>query len=64
MAQVEFVAVISTLFRACKVEAAVLNGGTLAEARSKLMDLTQDSQPRVSLQMNKPNEVHLKWARR
>ncbi|OHF02541.1 hypothetical protein CORC01_02236 [Colletotrichum orchidophilum] len=35
----------------------------MAQARERLRDPTQDGQPRLTLQMNRPKDVHLKWTR-
>ena len=64
MSQVEFVTVIAILFRACKVEPVLRPAETVEQARNRLVDLTQDSQPRLSLQMNRPKDVNLRWIRR
>ncbi|KAK1719568.1 cytochrome P450 [Colletotrichum lupini] len=76
MAQVEFVTVLATLFHKCTVEPVPEvdeSGNTqakttpevaAAQARQRLLDLTQDSQPRLTLQMNRPKDVRLRWTRR
>ncbi|KAK1984493.1 cytochrome P450 [Colletotrichum cereale] len=64
MSQVEFVTVVATLFRRCTVEPAPRAGESADQARRRLLDLTRDSQPIVTLQMKRPEEVRLRWARR
>ena len=64
MSQVEFVSVIMTIFRSCSVETVLEDGETLEQGREKLLDLLQDSQPALTLQMNRPKEVRLRWVRR
>src|SRR5271156_6880238 len=64
MSQVEFVAVFVTLFRRCRVEPALSGGESMEEARQRLIEITKDSQPRLTLQMNRPRDVILKWTRR
>ncbi|OAQ58893.1 cytochrome P450 monooxygenase [Pochonia chlamydosporia 170] len=64
MSQVEFVTVIATLFQACTVDPVIPSGGTIEQAREGLVQLMMDSQPRLTLQMNKPEDVFLKWSRR
>ncbi|KZL75677.1 hypothetical protein CI238_04877 [Colletotrichum incanum] len=64
MSQVEFVTVIATLFRRCTAEPVPRKGESMEQARQRLLDLTQDSQPVVTLQMKRPKDVHLRWARR
>ncbi|KAL0782484.1 hypothetical protein CaCOL14_000390 [Colletotrichum acutatum] len=74
MAQVEFVTVLATLFHKCTVEPApgVHESGNTqsttpevaAQATQGLLDLMQDSQPRLTLQMNRPKDVRLRWTRR
>ncbi|KAF4776671.1 hypothetical protein HER10_EVM0007964 [Colletotrichum scovillei] len=76
MAQVEFVTVLATLFHKCTVEpvpeddddsttqSTTTTEVAAAQARQRLLDLTQDSQPRLTLQMNRPKDVRLRWTRR
>ncbi|KAL2880096.1 hypothetical protein SGCOL_004480 [Colletotrichum sp. CLE4] len=72
MAQVEFVTVIATLFHKCTVEPVLEDDSSSAEpatenatkARKRLSNLMQDSQPRLTLQMNRPKDVRLRWTRR
>ncbi|EXF83633.1 hypothetical protein CFIO01_00775 [Colletotrichum fioriniae PJ7] len=77
MAQVEFVTVLATLFHQCTIEPVPEDGDestttqsttttemAAAQARQRLLDLMQDSQPRLTLQMNRPKDVCLRWTRR
>ncbi|GKT77132.1 cytochrome P450 [Colletotrichum tofieldiae] len=64
MSQVEFVTVIATLFRKCTAEPVPKKGESMEQARQRLLALTQDSQPIVTLQMKRPKDVHLRWTRR
>lgn len=64
MAQVEFVAIISTLLARCRIEPVLKDGEGIEQARERLVELTQDSQTKLTLQMNKPHEVRLKWVKR
>ncbi|KAH3947634.1 hypothetical protein HBH53_112200 [Parastagonospora nodorum] len=64
MSQVEFVSVVMTLFGKCSVEPVAEKGQTVEQARERLLGLLQDSQPVLTLQINKPREVKLKWTRR
>lgn len=64
MSQVEFVAVIATLFRTCTVKPIVKKRENIQQARDRLLDLMQDSQPVLTLQMNRPQDIHLEWTRR
>ena len=64
MSQVEFVAVMLTIFRSWKVEPIVKNGETIPMAQERLKSVMADSQPMITLQMNKPREVKLKWTRK
>ena len=63
MAEVEFVAVVMTIFRSYKLSPVIGEGKTMELAKEKLKDLMADSQPIVTLQMNKPRDVKLKWER-
>jgi len=64
MSQVEFVAVIATLFRRCSALPVVREGESTELARQRLLHLLQDSQPVLTLQINKPEDVHIHWAKR
>ena len=64
MAQVEFVAVFSNIFKRYTVEPMVSKGETLAMAKEKLSAIAADSQPRLTLQVNRPQDVRLKWTKR
>jgi cytochrome P450 len=64
MSQVEFVSVIVTLFRRCTAEPMLRDGESVQQARQRLLELVQDSQPVLTLQMNRPQDVCLKWAAR
>lgn len=64
MSQVEFVSAIMTIFRSCSVEPVLEDGETIGRGREKLLDLLQDSQPVLTLQINRPKEVRLRWMRR
>ncbi|RDI83693.1 hypothetical protein Vi05172_g6265 [Venturia inaequalis] len=64
MAQVEFVAVIATLFRSCKVEVVLREGESDIEARERLVMSMQESQPKLTLQIENPEDVVLRWLTR
>lgn len=64
MSQVEFMAVIMTLFRRCTVEPVPEPGQSMQQARQGLLDLMEDSQPLLTLQMNRPHDLRLKWQKR
>lgn len=64
MSQVEFVSDMMTIFRTCSVEPALEGEETIEQGRERLLDLLQDSQPVITLQMNRPREVRLRWNRR
>ncbi|KAH8647943.1 cytochrome P450 [Xylariales sp. PMI_506] len=64
MSQVEFTAVVATLFRRCRVEPVAKPGDTIQEAHENLLKLANDSVQKVSLQMMKPDQVVLKWYER
>ena len=64
MAQVEFVGVMSTLLRRCKVEVVVRKDESVDHARRKLVDTMEDSQSKLTLNMNRPREVRLRFVRR
>ena len=64
MSQVEFVAVIATLFRRCNARPIAREGESVQLARQRLLDLLEDSQPVLTLQINKPEDVHIHWDKR
>ena len=64
MAQVEFLAVIFTLFSKYRVEAMPKSGESLEDAREKLRSVIMDSFPRLTLQMNHPKNAALRWSSR
>jgi cytochrome P450 len=61
MAQVEFVAVMASLFRKLNVEPVPVHGSDLKAAQQKLEASIADSAPILTLQMRKPKEVALRW---
>jgi cytochrome P450 len=64
MSQVEFVAVIATLFRRCNAQPVIKKGEDTDGARQRLLDLMQDSQAVLTLQMNRPKDVLIQWMAR
>jgi len=64
MSEVEFVSVFMTIFRDYRVEPAVDGSKTLEEARRYFLELMDDSQSRLTLQMNKPKDVKMRWTAR
>jgi cytochrome P450 len=64
MSQVEFVAVIATIFKRYRVAAIPEKDETMENAKQRLQEVMNDSQPRLTLQMNKPQDVKLKWSKR
>jgi cytochrome P450 len=64
MAQVEFVAVIQAMFSKWKVEVAQKAGETKDAARERLAEIVADSSPKLTLQVNRPQDVALRWTKR
>ena len=64
MSQVEFVSVMATIFKYYTVEPIVEKGETLDMAKEKLAGVMVDSQPRLTLQVNRPQDVKLRWTKR
>jgi cytochrome P450 len=64
MAQVEFLAVLFTIFKEWEVEVVRRDGETIEEARNRVKRCVDDSQSRITLQMNNPKGVVLRWRRR
>jgi hypothetical protein len=64
MSQVEFVSVVMTIFRRCNVEPIPKSGQSMKQAREDLLGLAQDSTSVLALQMNRPEDIRLRWTRR
>lgn len=64
MSQVEFTSVVATLLRKCRIEPVVQPGETLQHAQDNLIKVADDSVQKISMQMQKPEKVILKWKRR
>ena len=63
-AQVEFVAVITSLFRHHRVRPAPLDGENSASTTARVLRTINDSGVSITLQMRKPESVSLIWSRR
>ena len=64
MSQVECVAVVSTLFRKCNARPIVHGGESLQTAQARLLDMLQNSQPVLTLQISRPQDVEIEWLKR
>ncbi|KAJ4287309.1 hypothetical protein N0V90_012707 [Kalmusia sp. IMI 367209] len=64
MAQVEFLSVVYTMFSAYRAEPALEVGESLKQGRARMAAVVDDSQPRLTLQMNRPTDLKLNWVRR
>lgn len=65
VAQVEFVAVMATLFRNHRVSPVLLKGETAERSRGRLIDMVNDSAIlSITLQMKHPKKVSLLWTRK
>ena len=64
MSQVEFVAVLAAAVRGWRVALAPRAGESEAACTERYEGLLRDSQPVVTLQMNRPREARLRWTRR
>lgn len=64
--QVEFVAVLATLFREYKVRPKVLDGESIEEARKRVWEYVLDVEPKITLQLKKSTAAGfgLVWERR
>ena len=63
MAQVEFVAAMTTIFSSYEVSPRVRKGETLELATDRLKEIVADSQSQVTLQIKRPDDVKLQWKR-
>ena len=64
MSQVEFVSVMVAIFSKYRMAPVLEAGESLENARERLRDIMVDSQPRVTLQLNRPHDVKLRWMKR
>ena len=64
MSQVEFVSVFATIFRKWRVELVRRDGESIEESRKRVEEVMKDSQSRLTLQMNRPREVKVKFVAR
>ena len=60
-AQVEFVAVLSTLLRMHRVDPVPKPGEGMEDARQRVLDVLADCGFGLTLYMRKPNSVAIKW---
>ncbi|KAE8449165.1 hypothetical protein EG329_008549 [Mollisiaceae sp. DMI_Dod_QoI] len=60
-AQVEFVAVISRLFRKHNVRPVLEEGETFDDAKKRIFDVVEDSHLVITLQMKHPEKIRLIW---
>lgn len=60
-AQVEFVAVVSRLFRKHKVGPVLEHGETIQDAKKRIFDVVADSHLVITLQMRHPEKIKLAW---
>jgi cytochrome P450 len=61
LAQIEFVAMCAVLFPRARVECALRKDETVEMARQRTLNTVRDSQPRISMQINRPKDVVLDW---
>lgn len=61
MSQVEIVVTFATLLWKCRVSPVIKNGETLEDAQTRMMAVASDSQPRLTVQMNRPEDLLLRW---
>ncbi|KAF2097735.1 cytochrome P450 [Rhizodiscina lignyota] len=64
MAQVEFTSVVYSVFSKYRVEPVLKEGESEGDARKRLAAVMDDSQPKLTLQMNRPRDAVLKWTKR
>lgn len=64
-AQVEFVAVLATLFRGHRVRPVLEDGESGEDGRRKLLAMVNDSAiSAITLQMQKPRSIALAWSKK
>ena len=64
MAQTEFLSVMYTIFSEYRVEPILEMGESLEQGQSRMKAVVDDSQPKLTLAMNRPDDLKLKWVRR
>ena len=62
--QVEFVAVLATIFREWQVRPATLEGESIKQARERVLGVVNDSHVVLTLAMKRPESVELVWSKR
>jgi cytochrome P450 len=64
MSQVEFVSVFATVFRRYRVEVVRRDGEGIEEMKRRVRGIMADSQSRLTLQMNRPKEIEVRFVKR
>lgn len=64
MSQVEFCTVFMTIFRKYRVEVALEEGETAEMGHERVRKTIRDSFPRLTMQMNRPKQVQLRFVKR
>jgi cytochrome P450 len=64
MAEVEFVSILATLFRKCRIEPVLESGETMKQAGERLWAVLRDCEAKLVLEMNHPEKARLRWKRR
>jgi hypothetical protein len=64
MSQVEFVAVFMTIFKRFRVAVALNEGESEEEGRRRAKQATVESFPKLTMQMERPGSVGLRFVRR
>jgi hypothetical protein len=52
------------MFSEYRVEPALETGESLEQGHARMAAIVADSQPKLTLQMNRPGDLKLKWVRR
>ena len=62
--QVEFVATMAALFRGHRVQPVPQSGETLAQARTRVLNVVKDTRMQLLLNMRDPSSVAVSWRQR
>lgn len=64
MAQVEFLSVIYSIFSSHRAEAVLEAGETKEMGKQRVLKVVEDSMPKLTLQMNRPEDLKVRWVKR
>jgi len=64
MSQVEFVTVLAAVFSQCNIEPAPRRGESMEQARERFVEISKETQLRVTVEMTRTAELGFRWVKR